>query len=876
MTNKLGSTVKVVGGGTKNDDQYSSGNVKTVVSQDEDGNTQIEVMLDKTITADAVQVGDKGENGVDGHIGVTGKDGSSVAINGKDGISVNGKDGTPGVTIAGKDGVDGVNGAEGHIGLNGKDGMTDIWTTAGAPGLDGADGTTMTRVVYKDPAGNEHQVATLDDGLKFKGDNDTIVSRKLNSQLDIKGGADATKLTDKNIGVVGDNTTGLTVKLSKELTGLESVTAGATTINNSGLTVNGKTYVTKDGLNANDQKIVNVKSGLDGVDLATAEGNTLTNAANIGDLKQAIANSSTALADAGLNFAGDTGTQVNRKLGTTLEISGGVTSADLLTGDNIGVVANGDNSLNIKLAKDLKNLNSITVGTGADSIVIGGSDSTVGNTMLNGTGLTIIGGPKVTKTEVNMGGLTIGNVKSALGNTALGAATEDQKNSAATIGDLQKAVSDANSSLADLSNKGMKFKGDDNNIGISKELGGTLNIVGDQKNIATKVTSDGKLSIGLNNDLKFDEKDASGTTTGSLTINAGNKGTINGLTNTAWEAGHIVVSGQAATEDQLKIVSDAIDKKIDNITVNSGSWKAQIDGKTVKTVDADDNTMNFVKGSNVELTDDDGKGNLKISVVDAPKFKGTVTAKGFDATGNKVLNVAKGTVSKGSADAVNGSQLWNTADSVASHLGGGAKVNEDGSISAPTYEIFGGKYGDVGSAFTALDRAFDGVTNNFNNVYKQLGTLRQDIKTTGALGSALSALKPMYYDPVEPSQLMAGFDSYKGEYAFALGFAHYPNEDVMLHAGVSIAHHGDAMANAGITWKLGKKEDKDKIPERYRKGPMHSVYVMQKENSMLQAQVASQAQEIEKLKLEQAREQQEMKERMERLERLLKASGKLK
>ena len=157
-----------------------------------------------------------------------------------------------------------------------------------------------------------------------------------------------------------------------------------------------------------------------------------------------------------------------------------------------------------------------------------------------------------------------------------------------------------------------------------------------------------------------------------------------------------------------------------------------------------------------------------------------------------------------------------------------------------------------------------------------MGEMRKEIKTSGALGSALSALKPMHYDPIEPSQLMAGFGAYKGEYALALGFAHYPNEDMMLHAGVSITHHGESMANAGLTWKLGKKEDRDKIPERYRKGPMHSVYVMQKENSILQAQVASQAQEIEKLKLEQAREQAEMKERMERLERLLQASGKRK
>ncbi|MDY3212825.1 YadA C-terminal domain-containing protein, partial [Pyramidobacter sp.] len=180
------------------------------------------------------------------------------------------------------------------------------------------------------------------------------------------------------------------------------------------------------------------------------------------------------------------------------------------------------------------------------------------------------------------------------------------------------------------------------------------------------------------------------------------------------------------------------------------------------------------------------------------------------------------------------------------------------------------------------DRQFGNVYNNFGNVYNQMGELRSSIKTTGALGSALSALKPMHYDPVEPSQLMAGFGAYKGEYALALGWAHYVKEDFMVHAGVSVSHHGESMANAGLTWKIGKKADKEAIPERYRKGPMNSVYVMQKENAQLQAEVTSlkrtnaqqaetnalQSQEIAELKAMQA----ELKANMEEMRRLLRAS----
>ena len=545
---------------------------------------------------------------------------------------------------------------------------------------------------------------------------------------------------------------------------------------------------------------------------------------------------------------------------------------NFVAGKNISLT-NASGDINIATSDDV-NFNSVTVGNGTSAMTLNnGALSFANGTVLNNTGLTITGGPKITKTEVNMGGLPIGNVKSALENTALSDATNEQKNSAATIGDLQTAVNNVNSSVADLSNKGLKFKGDDG-AEISRKLGETLEIVGDEKNIATKKTGDGKLSVALKNELKFN---VDGTAK-QLTVNAGNSGTITGLTNTTINGEDFATQGRAATEEQLK----AVNKKIDDIALTGAGWDAQVDGTKVKTVGGNDRKLNFKSGRNVKVSNDNS--SVKIDVVEAPTFAGTVTAKGFDASNSKVVNVAKGTVSNESTDAVNGSQLWNASDSIAKHLGGGAKVNADGSVSAPTYIVRGGKYNDVGSAFTALDKAFDGISNNFGNIYNQMGEMRKEIKTSGALGSALSALKPMYYDPVEPSQIMAGIGAYKGEYALALGLAHYPNEDTMLHAGVSVAQHGDAMVNAGVTFKLGKKKEKDKIPERYRKGPMHSVYVMQKENSMLQAQVASlettnstqslKMASLEEKNREQAKQLEDMNARLERLEKLLRNGGK--
>ena len=318
-------------------------------------------------------------------------------------------------------------------------------------------------------------------------------------------------------------------------------------------------------------------------------------------------------------------------------------------------------------------------------------------------------------------------------------------------------------------------------------------------------------------------------------------------------------------------------------------------------------TVTFTSGDNIAITRDDKnvtiatKADVNFNSVTANAFTAggasitdnglviengpSVTRAGIDAGNKKIANVAKGEVSQTSADAINGSQLWGVSSSVAGRFGGGSTVNSDGSISAPAYTIRGGTYHNVGDALSAADTEFTNIYNNFGSVYEQMGELRSDVKNVGALSSALSGLKPIQYDPVRPSQIMAGFGNYRDTWALALGVAHYVREDFMVHAGVSITHHGESMANAGLTWKIGKKEDKDAIPARYRKGPIGSVYVMQKENAELQAQVASmehemaemkasQAQEIAELKASQARQQAELKARMAELERLLRASGR--
>ena len=264
----LGQKVTIKGEGTEADDKYSGENIKTVA--DQVGNITIKMAKNiktDSVTTDKVKVGKDGQDGVS----ITGPNGAD-GTDGKVGIS--GKDGKDAVSMSGKDGI-------GHIGLNGKDGRSaDITVEKGDPNLDDKE---ITRIKYKDEDGTTHQVATKDDGMKYGGDSGNVIKKKLNTQVNVKGGiSDESKLTDEaNIGVVSDGTDTLKLRLAKDLQGLNTVnanTVNATTVNattvktgdssltNNGLTIEngtaGKTVsVTKDGLDNGGNKIVNVAPG---------------------------------------------------------------------------------------------------------------------------------------------------------------------------------------------------------------------------------------------------------------------------------------------------------------------------------------------------------------------------------------------------------------------------------------------------------------------------------------------------------------------------------------------------------------------------------------------------------------------------------------
>ena len=258
-----------------------------------------------------IKIGKDGKDGVDGKIGVNGKDGSSVVINGKDGsIGLNGKDGKDGLTMKAKDGQPGVNGKDG-----------------------------ITRIVYEDNSKNTHEVATLDDGMKYAGDDaqgadkSKVIAKKLNETMDVVGGADKSKLTDNNIGV--NNVDGkLKVQLSKEvnLTPSGSLTIGDTVVNNNGLTISGGPSIIKTGINAGNLNITNVKAGVNDTD-----------AVNVQQLKKAKTE-----VKAGNNVTVDT------TYGTDGHTIYTVNANDVALGDAVlKYSANGTNTQSVKLSQGL-------------------------------------------------------------------------------------------------------------------------------------------------------------------------------------------------------------------------------------------------------------------------------------------------------------------------------------------------------------------------------------------------------------------------------------------------------------------------------------------------------------------------------------------
>ena len=866
-TNKLGSTVKVQGEGAKADTEYSGENVKTIISQDADGNTTIDVKLDKNLKADSVVVGKDGKDGVDGKIGVNGKDGASVVLNGKDGS----------IGLTGPKGADGKDGASAKISV--KDGV---------PGVDGQPGETLTRIVYQDKDGNEHQVATHDDGMKFAGDDGQadptkVIKKHLNNVVDIVGGADKAKLTDNNIGVNNDNGK-LKVQLSKDLdlTKDGSVKIGDTTVNNDGLTITGGPSVTKTGIDAGNKTITGVKAGENDTD-----------AVNVKQLKD---NVTTVKSSDGSISVTDTNTDPTKGHAYDIKVNnqGVVNNAQLpvvyTKQDGTKVYKQPDGTFNT--AKD----GSGTVVNAGDVIASMNSagDSTTAPTKLNNVGSSIAD---------KAGDTYLDKINNA-------AADNNAKNGAVNVTDL-KNTADA------IGNKGLNFgaqSGDD----IHKNLGEKLEIVGEGtkadnnysgSNIKT-MTKDGKVVIGLDKDLNglnsigvpgkdgvagkdgvsISGKDGANGVDGKVSIGKDGKDAVSIAGKDG--VGHIGLTGPKGADGSngKSVDISTNDGKQTLVNPENGTDKSQRivytpqdkDGKPIKGADGKDivrevatmddglkftgnntgtenkhalNTLVKVQGEGVTAAESAtfksaagninvvADGNDTLTVKLNKDLKGinsirnsengpalnfnagdlAVTGGNLNMGGNKITNLGKGT---DDSDAVNLKQLKDSRTIVKSTDGTVGVRESESTDGAKVYDLS-----------TGASPRFDELTDEIGRV--------------GAQGAALAALKPIQYDPLEPTQIMAGYGNYRGNSAIAMGVAHYKNESTMMHAGLAWAGGSrHMMANAGVTWKVGNRDSEAAVADRYRKGPISSAYAMQQEMASVKAQNAGLKTEVSDLKAE--------------------------
>ncbi|MEZ7547263.1 ESPR-type extended signal peptide-containing protein [Veillonella sp. 20925_1_51] len=819
--------------------------------------------------SDDIKVGNDGKDGkpgVDGKIGVNGKDGSAVVINGKDGsIGLNGKDGKDGLTIRGANGQDGVNGTNGTNGI--------------------------TRIVYEDSNNNKHEVATTDDGLKFTGNNESVVNKnKLNSTVKVKGEG-VTEEQEKtfesaagNIAVTADGNDTLNIRLNKNIKGIDSIQTkeihlgtpdNYTTIKKDGdrIKYGDKTFANTDDIwtiQANGTDVpanggkVNVK-GADGITVSkSANGEMTISGAGLGTMNSFNVKSS------GNTTADSEKTAKSITDGKTVEFSGGKNLTVKQTSDENGAKVEYALSNNV----DLTNKGSLTVG----------------DTKITDGGLVINNGPSVTKDGINAGNKQITNVEDGVNDTD--AVNVRQLKAAKT-----NLVDGQNTKVTGDGSKANPYK-----VNVEGDLNKITSITNNEGDGKLEFKGDQVVNVAGDNTIKLD----------------GKTGDITGLTNKTLDSADFATKGRAATEEQLKLVQEEAAKKStekvqakadanniakvapkagDTFGAAGATYEVSVDKNDVKdaareavtvtgdnkaiTVDVQPNATNHTTNYQVNfngneaakqipLTYKENGGNAKTVMLsegldfsngvnttahtdangkvsfdvkgdltnitsisnnsNGPKvsFGGdtvNITGGNLNMGGNKITNVQRGT---NDTDAVNVKQLKDSRTTLTS--------DDQSVVLKKTETADGGLNYDL-SVKGAVDPRVD--------------QLNEEIGRVGAQGAALSALKPMQYDPLEPTQIMAGYGNYRGNSAIAVGVAHYKNESTMFHGGLSWAGGSShMMANAGVTWKVGNRDAEAAVADRYRKGPISSAYAVQTEMAAMKAQNAGLKGEVSDLKYE--------------------------
>ena len=762
-------------------------------------------------------------------------------------------------------------------------------------------------------------------------DGHTVYNVKLNDTLTFGTGANA---------IVIDGTAGKATIGSAAIDGVNNtITTGgnkAVTLDGTTGTITGKTAnvggVTVDGTNNHVTGLANT----------TWDGNAVSGRAATEDQLKVVADAAanqtwqiTADKDAATSGK-QTGTKTDAKVGKDAKVT-------MIAGENITINQN-ERDFTYSLNKDLVNMNSASFnGTGNNTTIINGDSITqtagtqtntstaAGNTVTDGTkstattadgtkitdgtktntstadstviddgngnntaltkdGVTITTSGKdpvsLTKDGLNNGGNKISNIADGTDDTdavnvrqleakSKASKTELTANGGESAGSTTGNIVLTKTTAADghiiydnklndkvtLGTDPTKAVTVDGTTGTIKAGDGANAVAIDGKNGSVKAGDkialdgkDGKATIGT---VGIDGKDGIITTGGNNPVAVNGKdGVVTGLTNKTWDPNNIE-SGRAATENQVK---SAVENAGWNATIGTeGSGINSTPTATAEKVKTDE-TVTFKAGNNIMVS----QAGKTISYAVNPELKDMKSATFKDAAGNTTVTDGNGiTITPGSANPnnPNAGTISLTKDGLNNgnnQLKGIAPGTDDtDAVNVSQLKASNARIGDA------------------------IGQVAGEVQRVGAHAAAMAALKPIQYDPLEPTQVMAGVGNYRGETAAALGLAHYTNEDTMFNVGVSLGANRN-MVNAGVTHKFGSSPEKKNIPDRYKAGPISSVYVMQdevsslkKENSEQKTVIADQAARLNTLEAENERQRQELAETKQGLEDLRAAVSQL-
>ena len=879
--NKLGSKVTVKGTGAKADSEYDSSNIKTSITQGADGNSEINIGLAKDLNnINTIKNGGPATFTIGGNEFKF--DGGNVNVGGYNITNVK----------AGVNDTDAVNVKQ----LKSAKTEVEEGDNVRVTSRTGADGQTIYKVsatgvnlgdaeLKYSANGTNTQSVKLSKGLNFVDGNYTSASVDANGQVkydvnlgNIKQGTDGKPGVDGKDGIATVKTVVDTINNSgwkANATGNVVGTSTATIVK-PGSTVNygaGKNLNVKQTVNGEEQTYefaldkdlkeinsvqtntihlgsptshttINYNAGNDRIEYTTKNGTKQV--ANLDDIWTIQANGTDVKPVGGkVNVVGGDHIKVSTDAAGKMTIS--ADGVGTMNGFNVKSTGNTTNDSD-KTAKNItdgktvefsggKNLTVKQTNTGDGAKVefalnnnidlTPNGSITIGDTVVNNDGLTITGGPTITKNNVDMGGQQIHNVKSG----------GDVDSNGANIGDI-KRISKAN----DTRIKDGNYEVSQNGTVEMTYVDGSGKQLVDEHGNPVKATISGIARQDLSNITNEGKKVITGLGT---IVKAGQNVSVDEATDNATGQKTYTVNANlsgAKVYAGVGTEGSGVAKGLKNPEkVEKGTQYIAGDNMVVerKHVDGDDKLDNSITYSLAhDLTEinsiSNGGATLRINATpgSVPGDRAPVTPA-FEVHGgnlsmsnNRIVNLAPGI---DGTDGVNVDQLKAARTKVTSN---------DGSVIVKPTE-------NTATGELSYDLAVKGAVD------PRVDQLTEEVGRVGAQGAALSALKPMQYDPLEPTQIMAGYGNYRGNSAIAVGVAHYKNESTMFHGGLSWAGGSShMMANAGVTWKVGNRDAEAAVADRYRKGPISSAYAVQTEMAAMKAQNAGLKGEVSDLKYE--------------------------